>query len=281
MNQNAVQNISPDDIRALETLRQRLMPLVYNLQGFKAEMMQSGDLPLEWPAVQRNVVMLNSHVDSIQKFINDPADDRRIPKLLSSLHPYPIPPFPVEERNTLLETLLRKKAQPEDEKWIDERLRKAAEFCDVPKEWGIQSSKKDEGPAEQKENGKADEGEGDDLEDGDGAIKRVQGSLSEEELVRTWSLAGKWSEEQYQHVIERMYPDLKSEEDSEEDEEMEDVIASSSTTHRKLSSGELGEPGLATQLGQAGQVAQNAPTLAQQKALPLGSLLKFMSTGSA
>jgi hypothetical protein len=48
MSQNSVLNLSPEDLRVLEALRSRLMPLVYSIEQLQAEVGRYQEAPPPW-----------------------------------------------------------------------------------------------------------------------------------------------------------------------------------------------------------------------------------------
>jgi hypothetical protein len=48
MDYNATLDLPAEDVRALESMRSRLMPLVYNIERMRDELQQSGDAPPNW-----------------------------------------------------------------------------------------------------------------------------------------------------------------------------------------------------------------------------------------
>ena len=113
---------------------------------------------------------------------------------IRNLHPFPISPFPGtnEHLSGLTQTLLRKRLEPTEEKWVEDRLAKALEFAYVPPEWGIEPRK----PAEKE--AKDSDTESGDIEPNDDDKpktafekfnKRSKGTLTENELVKKWNKA--------------------------------------------------------------------------------------------
>lgn len=106
-------------------------------------------------------------------------EDPEITAALRSLHPYPVSPFPLGNPvyAGLANTITRKKPEVAEDKWIQEKLAKAAEFAHVPEEWGIEAKKKDE----------AENGDG---EEHGMKPRRVRGNLNEDELAEIWASCG-------------------------------------------------------------------------------------------
>lgn len=146
---------------------------------------------------------------------------------IRNLHPFPISPFPGtnEHLSGLTQTLLRKRLEPTEEKWVEDRLAKALEFAYVPPEWGIEPRK----PAE-KERKDSDSEPGDDKPGDDGNTKtafetynqRSKGTLTEDQLVEKWNEAHTLffdQSESYQGDSGE-----EGEEEEEEEEEFEDAM---------------------------------------------------------
>ncbi|KAF2109190.1 hypothetical protein BDV96DRAFT_604929 [Lophiotrema nucula] len=278
LNPDAIHNLTHEDIRALETLRQPLLQLAYSVDALKSSLAQTGPEPPSLSHIQRQALTVNKALDSLQRYINDTNHDGVVKKLLAQLHPYPIAPYPNEEKFALVDALIRKKPQPADEKWIEDRIRKAGEFCELPdnlKEF--KSAKTDDADAS-----KADEDEG---------PKRIKGKLDQASIKELWSSAQRWSNDQAQKVMQEFYPDATSEDDEDEDEdeddedeEMEDVITDDNTDKLKemLARADSSKPigGAAASQPGAGNAADGQG--AQNRAVPgnaLGDMLRFMSTG--
>lgn len=146
---------------------------------------------------------------------------------IRNLHPFPISPFPGtnEHLSGLTQTLLRKRLEPTEEKWVEDRLAKALEFAYVPPEWGIEPRK----PAE-KECKDSDTESGDIKPDNDGKPKtafekynkRSKGTLTEDELVEKWNDA----HASFFDPPETYQGDSgeEGEEEEEEEEEFEDAM---------------------------------------------------------
>ncbi|KAF2735155.1 hypothetical protein EJ04DRAFT_511992 [Polyplosphaeria fusca] len=172
----------------------------------------------------------------------------------------------------MADALLRHKLQPEAEGFIAGRLSKASEFCDVPEDWDVQPLKKktiDMGDREAKGNAADDEEDGGDdgVEGGAGAVKRIEGTLDEDQIAGIWDTAYDWCNEQFQNV----YQDEVKSEDEEDEDEMEDVVTGGGADS-------AGEKGKAVSKGLDSQAQ---PTVPNPNTVTLGAMLKFMSTGGA
>ncbi|KAF1941271.1 hypothetical protein EJ02DRAFT_404992 [Clathrospora elynae] len=114
--------------------------------------------------------------------------------VLRALHPFPNTLFPMTMGGGagagMAGTLLRKRLEPAEEGWVEERLRKAGEWCYVPAEWGVEP-KKASATATTKNK---------DDEEGDGEVHaseadeeipttRVHAPLSEDDIIELWRCA--------------------------------------------------------------------------------------------
>ncbi|KAF2786177.1 hypothetical protein K505DRAFT_422586 [Melanomma pulvis-pyrius CBS 109.77] len=280
MSRPATQKLTSEDITVLEGLRARMMPLRYNIENLQREMMFNQGNPPSWPEIQRATAVLNSHIHSIQQYINgfsvevmenNQSTTKVTPgqhPILRSLHPYPTPPFSFEQNGMggLVETLLRKKPGPKEEKWVIDRLQKASEFCYVPADWGIEPRKGADGVADvDDEGGNDDDGEGANIK-----VKKVErrdGKLSEDELIDIWMDASNQAQIAAEKIADEQLAlgddDGSSESSSQnEDEEMGDAEQPPSTN------------------GAGPSGAGAAAAAARPTALPLNAILKFMGTGS-
>jgi hypothetical protein len=222
--------------------------------------------------MQRQAALLSNQLDSLQRDINDHDHNGALTKVLSESYPYPIPPFPVRDRFQVADNLLRRRLVPKAEDWIADRLSKATEFCDVPKEWDVQPPKKRD--AGNDSNDWRDV-EPDDEEDARGgsmaAVKRVKGSLSEDQLMGIWDSAYEWSNEQLQSVLQEFFPGMGvgDEDEEAEEDEMEDVIATASGNEVKPKEASTGK----------GADDKAQPTKEKPAAMELGKMLEVMNRG--
>lgn len=255
MNANFLGQLSPQDMQALEQLRRSLMPMIGALDHLQADIVSdiNQGKPTGWPQIRRTITAINAHLTSINGYLNGSykrtaeevrnsegnviLDDEKNPKMIyrhyenpaskekvGAMHVFPVAPFPMmnEKLAAMALTLLDKRLGPTEEKWVEERLRKAAEFAYVPGEWGIEAKK-----TEVKEEAEEDSDE-DDMKGWDEGLptKRVKGTLNEDELMDLWAVG-------YRAAFDRQYQRDKrfgqsdgeegKEEDEDEDEEMEDV----------------------------------------------------------
>lgn len=162
----------------------------------------------------------------------------------------------------LVETLLRKKAGPKEDKWEEDRLGKAGEFCYVPADLGMEV-KASAGVDEQVE--------GEEDEDVEGEFKptkvvRRKGGLTEDDMMEIWSDA---SNQGAIAIHKFQNPDDEEEEGYEEGEEEEEGMEGV----------EMGDSGSLSVEGEKGGTA-TATKLVGPVPLPLHTMLKFMSTGA-
>ncbi|KAH6878138.1 hypothetical protein BKA58DRAFT_376584 [Alternaria rosae] len=165
-----------------------------------------------------------------------------------ALHPFPNSSFPMNAGGGMAAgmagTLLRKRLEPMEESWVEERIRKASEWCFVPEEWGI-APRKSEPTAttaiEEEEEDTVPESERLDSE----AIPttRVKDVLSADEIVDLWKHAHQevFDIKYLRQKYPASYPDPGAqgaddgeeegeegdEDEEEEEEEFEDVMDTS------------------------------------------------------
>jgi hypothetical protein len=260
MNHNFLGQPSREDLQTLDQLRRQLMPMIGLLDKLHADMQTKlfrGEV-VDWPHIRHTISVINSYLTSINAYINGSyrhkeeaikdtngnaiLDEEKNPRMLyrdsaneghadriGAMHVFPQAPYPMmnERLASMAAVLLDKRLGPPEEKWVEERLRKAAEFAYVPGEWGIDARK-----VETKDDGVGAEDDEDDDEQG-GALeglpmKRVKGTLNEDQILEMWAVGHKTTfDKSYQR--ERGFGEAEEVEDDEEedeedeDEEMEDV----------------------------------------------------------
>ncbi|KAI8938060.1 hypothetical protein NX059_005733 [Plenodomus lindquistii] len=226
---------------------------------------------------------------TIYRDIPEPAQRDRI----KALHPFPIPPFPMHlpHAQGMANTLLRKRLEPMEENWVEKRLQRAAEFAYVPEAWGVEPRKpeKKDGDDEQ------DSDDDDASEDADTMpLKRVKGSLGEDDLVEMWKSAHQEAFDQ--QYLRMKYPNIYGEDtgagddddddddsgddDDDDEDEFEDVMDTSGAP-------ETAAPAAAPATSQ--DPAHAATTVKSdvhqpvpgQPILPLGFMHRFMVLGEA
>ncbi|KAF2643020.1 hypothetical protein P280DRAFT_515459 [Massarina eburnea CBS 473.64] len=240
----------PAEVAALNSLRQKLLPLVYQLDGMKNEM-ANPIKPPDWPAIQRATASANSLISSIQSLLNDDPDTT---KIFASLHPYPISPYPISDPllGNIATTHLRKGLEVHEQDWVTSRLAKAASFAVVPPEWEIEPWQPKDPDAEDDEDG-ADDGE----DIAAKKVKRLVGTLNEDQIAELWAQSADIVEEEMANVDPQPGED-DDEEEEDEDEEMEG-------TDEKPDAG-------------SGKGKEKA--VVAQPLMPLEVLHKFMTTGA-
>jgi hypothetical protein len=256
MNHNFLGQPGREDLQTLDQLRRQLMPMIGLLDKLHADMqtkMYNGGV-VDWPHIRHTISVINSYLTSINAYINGSyrhkveeikdtngkaiLDSEKNPLMayrdtaneghadrVGALHVFPQAPFPMmnERLAGMAGVLLEKRLGPAEQKWVEERLRKAAEFAYVPGEWGIEARKVDVKVEE-------DEDEEDDGEQ-KGALeglpmKRVKGTLNEDQIMEMWAVGHKTTfDKTYQREkgIGEVEEEEEEDEEEDEDEEMEDV----------------------------------------------------------
>ncbi|KAJ8109740.1 hypothetical protein OPT61_g7236 [Boeremia exigua] len=257
MNQNFVGQPNAEDIRTLEGLRRGLVPMIATMDKLRRDMdiAASRGGAVDWPQIQRTTTAVNSYISTFNTLINGGrkhvAESRKtdsgkvlknkqgndevrysditIPSqadTIRNLHPFPIAPFPGtnEHLSGLTQTLLRKRLEPTEEKWVEDRLAKALEFANVPAEWGIEPRK----PSEKEVKDSDRETSADQPSTAvDRFSKRAKGTLTEEQLVQRWNSAHTWFFNPPQTSFdegEEYASGEEDEEEGEEDDEFEDAM---------------------------------------------------------
>lgn len=256
MNQNFVGQPNAEDIRALENLRRGLVPMLAAMDKLQYDMniAKQRGTAVDWPQIQRTTTTVNAYITALNTTINGGRkhtveskktdagkvlknkqgdDDMRYRDIeiapqgdtIRNLHPFPIAPFPGTNNDLagLAQALLRKRLEPAEEKWVEDRLSKALEFAAVPPEWGIEPRK----PAEK------DDKDSDNETDPDAPStavnrfsKRAKGSLTEEQLVQRWNTAHMWffNPPRTEFDEEGEYEEGEEGDEDEEEGEFEDAM---------------------------------------------------------
>jgi hypothetical protein len=175
-------------------------------------------------------------------------EHQRNAEKIAALHPFPNGLFPMNAGGGIAAgmagTLLRKRLEPVEEAWLEDRLRKAGEWCFVPEEWGVEAKKPDtDAKAEDEDESEEEEvDQADRLESERIPTTRVKDTLSEDSIIDLWQNAhqevfdqaylrrvyGTGSLEEVQTGAEGEELDEEGGEDEEEDdEEFEDVMDTS------------------------------------------------------
>ncbi|KAH6620370.1 hypothetical protein C7974DRAFT_399573 [Boeremia exigua] len=314
MNQNFVGQPNAEDIRALEGLRRGLVPMIAAMDKLRRDMdmAASRGVAVDWPQIQRTTTSVNSYITTLNTFINGgrkhTAESRKtdagkvlknkqgneevrysditIPPqadTLRNLHAFPIAPFPGtnEHLSGLTQTLLRKRLEPTEEKWAEDRLAKALEFAKVPPEWGIEPRK----PAEKDDKDVDSEVSADQPSTAVGRFsKRAKGTLSEEQLVQRWNSAHTWFFNPPQTSFDEGddYASGEEGEDDEEEEDFEDAMdIPAADVPAQATQGEEARP--AAPPSQIVMIQEAQPPVHKpvpgMPVLDLGVIQKFMATG--
>lgn len=299
------------------------MPMIGLLDKLHADMQHKlfQGQAVDWPNLSRTITKINGQLTSINQYINGSYkhreevyrdvngrpiidaegnqkmryDDNPIEghaEKLESLHVFPQAPFPMldERLAGMAMVLLDKRLGPPEEKWVEERLRKAAGFAYVPGEWDIEPKKVKE---EEKEE---DEEDNDSKGDVAGiSTKRVKGTLSEDQIMEMWSLGHKTA-------FDRQYQDERkfgaqvagegNDEDDEEEEEMEDVKIEGQTPARVEGDEDMDDDEEESEDADTPKAQSSAPVVMIQRAPPsvhkpvpgvpilsLGIVHRFMASG--
>ncbi|KAF2271646.1 uncharacterized protein EI97DRAFT_462614 [Westerdykella ornata] len=208
MSFNTALDLSAEEVQALETLRTRFHPLVWNLGHLQQEMVQHMDTPPHLPTSQRYAALVKTHVRALMEYFDEPVSQAgvhlkrdgkvlTVRDLLSALRPHPVAPFPafIPETgpNGIIDTLLRRNLAPEDESWIDERVCLGAEFCEVSEEFPLEEIQARRPAAKvARADGSKQQWSADSISknDEDEQMRRTTSHLNGEEISNIWSTAG-------------------------------------------------------------------------------------------
>ncbi|KAI9743650.1 MAG: mediator of RNA polymerase II transcription subunit 8 [Claussenomyces sp. TS43310] len=102
-----------EDLRALEQLRQRLVQLSQSIGSLKADVLRTSPMP-QWDSLQNQASILASNFQSLTDHLSTHS------ALLNQTVAYPSTNYPGRTQENLLTHLLRKKAEPGVESWIEE-----------------------------------------------------------------------------------------------------------------------------------------------------------------
>jgi hypothetical protein len=186
--------------------------------------------------------------------LTDEGKQVTVSDVLASLDPYPVAPFPVEEKADLLKEMLSKHLGGNEEAYVDERVRAAADFCRVPPEWGIVPPRK---------------AQVDDESDDSGKIKREVTNLDEDEVTNIWRLAGAAVGDEYV-FFEKV---IKGSEDPDYDSDDEDAARIKEMRKKLHLEGETPDSTPAAEAEGQAPPTEKAP-------LPIETLLRFASRGA-
>ncbi|EDU50038.1 conserved hypothetical protein [Pyrenophora tritici-repentis Pt-1C-BFP] len=273
MNQNFKGEPDRDDIRMLENLRNQLVPMIKKMDRLQGEMefkLNRGEVVDCGGYRHQSKLVTQKHripskdakgnivLDASGKEVLVDRDIRRriattqaLPTNTSrfeALHPFPNPLFPMNAGGGMAAgmagTLLRKRLEPMEEGWVEERIRKASEWVYVPEEWGIEPKKPDAAAIKQTEDEDEDEvPESERLDSEAIPTTRVKDALSADDIKKLWQHAHQevFDMKYLRQLYPKSYPaedaqDLNEEEEEEEegdedeeedDEEFEDVMDTS------------------------------------------------------
>ncbi|KAK3675210.1 mediator of RNA polymerase II transcription subunit 8 [Recurvomyces mirabilis] len=103
--------LSPDQIRTVDQLRQKLARLSQTLQESRQSLLSSDPLP-SWQELKLEQDHIIRNISNIQQALNEHRD------FLTAAHAYPTSAFPGQTQEGLLGNLLRKKLEPIPEDWV-------------------------------------------------------------------------------------------------------------------------------------------------------------------
>ncbi|KAH0538268.1 hypothetical protein FGG08_005139 [Glutinoglossum americanum] len=105
-------SLTPSDIKALEQTRQKLFQLTKHLGSLQNAVQQNESLP-SWPTLQNTATIISTNLLTLSAHLQTHHD------LFNSILVYPLPSFPGQTQETLLQVLLRKKFEPRVEDWVE------------------------------------------------------------------------------------------------------------------------------------------------------------------
>jgi hypothetical protein len=202
-------------------------------------------VPVKDPITGKNKVDAQGNEEKVEKEEKRRelvvVEHERNAERIGALHTFPNGLFPMNANEGMAAgmagTLLRKRLEPVEEAWIEERVRKAGEWCFIPEEWGIEMKKPDGKEEDEEESEEEDVDEADRLDSENFPTTRVKATLGEDAIMDLWQHA-------HQEVFDKAYlqrtygGDLPEEEvqtgpegeeseeegDDEDDEEFEDAM---------------------------------------------------------
>lgn len=312
MNQNFVGQPNAEDIKALENLRRGLIPMLAALDKLKYDMdiARQRGTAVDWPQIQRATTTVNGYITNLMTTINggrkyalesrktdagkvlknkqgDQGRDYRDIDIepqadtIRNLHPFPTAPFPgtTPEFAVIAQGLLRKRMEPAEEKWVEDRLSKALEFASVPPEWGIEPRK----PADKEDKDSDNEPDPDAQSTAVNRFsKRAKGALTEEQLVQRWNSAHMWFFNPPRTEFDDEGEYEEGEEGEEDDEgEFEDAMntpAAEAGAQPPQENVQPAKPPLPVVMIQEAEPSVHKP-VPGMPVLELGIIQKFMATG--
>ncbi|KAL2165383.1 hypothetical protein VTH06DRAFT_681 [Thermothelomyces fergusii] len=106
-------NMSPEELKQLELVRNRFAQLTSSLNSLRASVLNSNPLPSR-ESLQASVTILQQNIRAIQELADENAD------LFQRLAIHPSTNFPGRTHEHILTQLLRKKLEPDVESWVEE-----------------------------------------------------------------------------------------------------------------------------------------------------------------
>ncbi|KAF2132398.1 hypothetical protein P153DRAFT_364800 [Dothidotthia symphoricarpi CBS 119687] len=310
MNQYFAGQPTREDLQAIDQMRRQLVPMIGIMDKMRVDLERGN---ADWPTTQRFQSHINAYLKSIYQWLNggythkqevttetarndagEPIFDSTTneylkeektiyidtpvaghARRLQALHPFPMAPFPTgnEQMAGLAQTLLRKRLEPGEEKWVEERLARAAGFAHVPEEWEVEPRKaevKDEDEAANESN----DAEGREKKQ---STKRVPGTMTEDELMQLWDFAHRTVfDQEYQQTLFAEGEGEDEEEEDDEDGEDEDDGDAMDT-----SGAPIPVAAIATATAPAPKAKRARPELAPTgpPMLPLSFVHRFMASG--
>ncbi|KAK3328920.1 mediator of RNA polymerase II transcription complex subunit 8-domain-containing protein [Apodospora peruviana] len=152
-------NLAPEESKQIELLRNRFTQLTHSLESLLRDMYTIQPLPSR-ESLQASATILQHTIYSIQHLSNDNAD------LFQRITVHPSTNFPGRTQEHVLLTLLRKKLEPDVEKWVED-AREAARVAgiDVTKLSQPGNTKKGGGGYDEEDDDEDVYGGGDDNDD--------------------------------------------------------------------------------------------------------------------
>ncbi|KAK3393707.1 mediator of RNA polymerase II transcription complex subunit 8-domain-containing protein [Podospora didyma] len=106
-------NLSPEELKQLELVRNRTLQLTHSLVSLKTNVFNTHPLPSR-ESLQASAIILQQNVKSIQEIANENSE------LFQRIAVHPSTNFPGRTHEHLVYQLLRKKLEPAVEGWVEE-----------------------------------------------------------------------------------------------------------------------------------------------------------------
>ncbi|KAJ4296968.1 mediator of RNA polymerase II transcription subunit 8 [Collariella sp. IMI 366227] len=106
-------NLTPEELKQLELLRNRLSQLTSSLASLRGRVINSNPLPTS-DSLQASAAILQQNIRSLQELSTENAD------LFQRVAVHPSTNFPGRSQEHVLLQLLRKKLEPDVENWVEE-----------------------------------------------------------------------------------------------------------------------------------------------------------------